>query len=257
MTHLLIIEANTPDLPPAARWFRDVFAALDAEVTFADAAPYVAGMQAQDFDGVDGVIFTGSGVAWSTDDARAAAQRDAMTLAFETGLPVWGSCNGMQLAATVLGGAVGPSPKGLEVGMAQNTRLTEAGKAHPMFAGRSDTFAVPCIHRDEVQQLPVGATLLAGNDHSPIQAFAYTRDGVDYWGTQYHPELGPVQIADFIRDTDGIFAARADLIADLDAAETDPAAALRIGTTHDALRHDIRTIELANWLAHVKDRTLQ
>ena len=257
MTHLLIIEANTPDLPAAARWFRDVFAAIDSAVTFATVAPYVTAVQAQDFDGVDGVIFTGSGVAWSTDDVRATVQRDAMTLAFQTGLPVWGSCNGMQLAATVLGGTVGASPNGLEVGVAQNTRLTDAGKAHPMYAGRNDSFAVPCIHRDEVQTLPAGATLLAGNDHSPIQAFSYTQDCVNFWGTQYHPELGPAQIADFIRHKDGIFAAQSDLIADLDAAETDPTAAARIGTTQDALRHDIRTLELANWLAHLKDRTLQ
>jgi len=47
------------------------------------------------------------------------------------------------------------------------------------------------------------------------------------------------------------------LIADLNAAESDPAAAARIGTTQDALRHDIRTLELANWLAHVKDRKPQ
>jgi len=257
MTHLLIIEANTPDLPPAARWFRDAFSVMDPTVTFATVSPYVAAAQAQDFEGVDGVIFTGSGVAWSTDDARAAAQRDAMDLAFQAGLPAWGSCNGMQLAATVLGGTVGASPNGLEVGVAQNTRLTEAGKTHPMFAGRSDTFAVPCIHRDEVRTLPTGATLLAGNDHSPIQAFAYLQDGVEYWGTQYHPELAPAQIADFIRDRDSIFASHAALIADLNAAESDPAAAARIGTTQDALRHDIRTLELANWLAHVKDRKPQ
>lgn len=257
MTHLLIIEANTPDLPPAVRAFQDVFSVIDPSVTFTVVAPYEAAAQAQDFDGVNAVIFTGSGVAWSTDDARAAAQRDAMTLAFETGLPAWGSCNGMQLAATVLGGTVGSSPNGLEVGVARNTQLTDAGKMHPMFAGRSQTFAVPCIHRDEVQSLPAGATLLAGNDHSPIQAFAYTHDGVDFWGTQYHPELRPTQIADFIRNKDGIFAEHVELIGDLDAAETDPTAAARIGTTQDALRHDIRTLELANWLAHVKDRTLQ
>ena len=254
MTHLLIIEANTPNLPAAARWFRDAFLAIDPAVTFATVAPYVTAAQAQDFDGVDGVIFTGSGVAWSTDDARAAAQRDAMTLAFETGLPVWGSCNGMQLAATVLGGTVGASPKGLEVGVAQNTRLTDAGKAHSMYAGRNDTFAVPCIHRDEVQTLPVGATLLAGNDHSPIQAFAHDKDGVDYWGTQYHPELRPTHIADFIRNKDGIFGSRAELIVDLDCAETDPVAAARLGTTTAALLHDIRTIELSNWLTHAKNK---
>jgi|GEM_PF-100685 len=252
MTKLLIIEGNTPDFAPAAAAFQDVFAHLGAMTAVAQ--PYVSQVTADQLACVDGVIFTGSGVAWSTYAPEAKAQRDAMDLVFGHNIPTWGSCNGMQLAATVLGGTVGASPKGLEVGVARDTHLTAQGQAHPMFAGRSDTFAVPCIHRDEVQTLPAGATLLAGNDHSPIQAFVYDKDGVDYWGTQYHPELRPTQIADFIRNKDGIFGSQAKLIADLDCCETDPVAAARLGTTTAALHHDVRTIELSNWLTHVKNK---
>ena len=75
--------------------------------------PYEGILNADDFAGVDGVVFTGSGVSWSTDAPEAACQRAAMELAFDAGLPSWGSCNGMQLAAVVLGGQVAASPNGL------------------------------------------------------------------------------------------------------------------------------------------------
>lgn len=252
MTTLLIIEANTPDMPPAATGFVDVFAVLDPSVTIRTHSPYVNTFTAVNFSDIDGVIFTGSGVAWSTDAPEGKPQRDAADAVFNTGLPVWGSCNGMQLAATVLGGTVGASPNGLEVGVARDTRRVGD---HPMFHGRADTWAVPCIHRDEVQRLPDGAILTATNDHSPIQAFAYTQNGVDFWGTQYHPELRITGIADYMRERTGIFVDKADMIPDLDAAETAAEAAARIGTTPAALAFDTRTLELANWLNHVKDRT--
>lgn len=252
MTHLLIIEANTPDMPPATAGFVEAFARLDQTVTIAQHAPYTDPLSVDHLAGVDGVVFTGSGVAWSTDAAEAKPQRDAMELVFQHGLPSWGSCNGMQLATVVLGGVVGASPKGIEVGVAQN--LARADTDHPMFAGRAATWETPCIHRDETQRLPIGAVLSATNDHSPVQAFAYEQNGVDFWGTQYHPELSTTRIADYMRNRDSIFQDHADMIADLDIAETNEQAAARLGTTPDMLAFDTRTLELANWLAHVKDR---
>jgi GMP synthase (glutamine-hydrolysing) len=203
-----------------------------------------------DFAGVDGVIFTGSGETWATDAPEAAPQRAAMELAFGTGLPVWGSCNGLQLAAVVLGGAVGAAPNGVEIGLARDIQLTDAGRSHPAMAGRLPGFAVPCIHRDEVQRLPTGAQLLASNAHSPVQAMAYAKGGVDFWGAQYHPELTPQYIADLIRRR-GRLNEFARLAPDLDRAETDAAAATRLGTTPQDMKPRARTRELANWLDHV------
>lgn len=252
--NILIIEANTPDMVArghaGAAGFVASFQGLAAEVTCTIVNPY-AGQEVV-LDGVDGVVFTGSGVAWSTDAPEAAPQRAAMEAVFAAGLPSWGSCNGMQLGAVILGGAVGASPKGFEVGVAQGTQ--RVGGAHPMFAGRGDLWAVPCIHRDEVQRLPEGAVHTAQNDHSPIQGFAYTQNGVDFWGAQYHPELRPTDIATYLRASDGIFAERADLIADLDRAEENESAAERIGTSRSALALGQRAMELSNWLAHVKTR---
>lgn len=257
MTTILILEGNTPRANAAGNVASASFTAtllgLDPDLHLRLAAPYAGRLNPGLFDQADGVVFTGSGEAWATNAPEAAPQRAAMQAAFATGLPVWGSCNGLQLAAVVLGGAVGASPKGSEIGMARDTRLTNAGRAHPMMAGRADGFAVPCIHRDEVQRLPEGAVLLAGNAHSPVQAMAYQTGGVDFWGTQYHPELKPSDIAGYVR-TRGIHAGADSLADDLDRAERDPAAAARIGAAPEDLPLAARARELANWLAHVHVR---
>lgn len=235
-----------------AEGFEQAFHHLAPDAYVRVVNPYVGALNADDFACVDGVIFTGSGVAWRTDAPEAACQRAAMELAFYAGLPSWGSCNGMQLAAVVLGGKIAASPNGFEVGVARETRLTPAGQTHPQFKSRSTVFAVPCIHRDEVSQLPTGAVKLAENNHSENQAFSYDLSGVSFWGAQYHPELRATHVADYLEDADSIFAGKSALIADLNYAETDADAAARLGTSPDALTVFYRTIELANWLAHVQ-----
>ena len=194
----------------------------------------------------DGIVFTGSSVEWNTDDDRAAPLASVMRDGFAAGLPTIGSCNGMQLAASVLGGSAAASPNGREDGMAIDIRLTDAGKSHPMMAGRADGYAVPCTHRDEVVQLPEGAVLLAGNDHSPVQAFVIDCDGVDFWGMQYHPEFSPAYVGRYLRGNGRISSEMAD---DLEAAETDSAAAMRLSTTPQCQSMPVRTTELSNWLA--------
>ncbi|MEM6422554.1 MAG: type 1 glutamine amidotransferase, partial [Pseudomonadota bacterium] len=143
-----------------------------------------------DLDGIDGVALTGSGVAWSADAPEAAPHRRLVERVFAAGIPVIGSCWGLQIGAVILGGGVGISPRGLEVPVARAVRLTEAGRAHPMHAGRGAVFDVPCIHRDEVTVVPTGAVVTAANDHAAVQAMIYERGGVRFWGVQYHPEHG-------------------------------------------------------------------
>lgn len=261
MLTILILESNTPQRVDANRakgWAisADHYAAAlkanapDLQIRVAE--PYRKPLTPADLDGADGVVFTGSGVNWSTDAPEAALLRDAGEMVFNTGLPTIGSCNGLQLAATLLGGAVGASPKGMELGLARDIELTTKGRLHPMMQGRRDGFCVPCVHRDEVQRLPDDAVLIAGNAHSPVQAMAYHANGVDFWGVQYHPELPTAVIADYVRDRDSLFAKGANLAADLCVAETDMDAAVRLGCTPDDLRAAVRTTELANWLAYIR-----
>ncbi len=255
MTAILIIEGNTPGCVSrgisGARPFVDTLARLHPAVQTRVAAPYAMPVAVGDLGGIDGVIFTGSAEPWSVDAAQAAPQRAALELVLQAGLPVWGSCNGMQLAALVLGGAVGASENGLEMGMARDIWITTAGQYHPMLAGRMPGYAAPCVHRDEVTRLPDCMTLLAGNDHSPVQAVAVETDGMCIWGTQYHPELSLAGVAAYLRDTGGIFHEHGPLIDMIDLVARAPDRAGLLGCGADDLAFDARASELGAWIARV------
>lgn len=256
MTHLVIVESNSPELLAQGRSgslaFCTTLLALRPDVTFTVVAPYAKDVDLATFQPADGIIFTGAGVDWATDAPEASGLRDLMYRVFEMGKPVWGSCNGLQLAAVVLGGAVGASSNGHEVGLALDINQTSEGAGHPMMVGRCAGFAVPCVHRDEVQRLPDGAVLLASNAHSQVQAMAYEKDGVDFWGVQYHPEFAASHVANMMER--GLYAEHAHKADDLAIADHDPSALQRLGAPAEALDLSVRARELVNWLDHVESR---
>ena len=253
MTRILIVESNPRDISQslaarAGATLAEVYAAaltaIDPGVEIEIISPY-DGDDTPEMDAFDGVVFTGSSVEWNTDDDRAAPLAAVMRAAFAAARPVIGSCNGMQLAASILGGSTAASPNGREDGMATGIALTEEGRAHPMMAGRQDGFAVPCTHRDEVVRLPEGAVRLAGNAHSEVQAFAIDRDGIDFWGMQYHPEFSPSYVGHYLGEAGRI---TPQVAADLMLAETDAAAAARLSTSPVAQGDAVRMLELRNWM---------
>ncbi|MEO0937735.1 MAG: type 1 glutamine amidotransferase [Pseudomonadota bacterium] len=250
---ILIVEGNSPERVAQGKTGADAFVrtfkALGFEGEMRVVQPDTAPLNVSDFAEARGAVFTGAGNDWATDAPEAAAQRAAMEEALEAGVPIWGSCNGLNLAACVLGGTVGACHKGMEVGLAQDLSLTDAGATHPMMAGRASGFAVPCIHRDGVMALPAGAEVLAGNDHHPVQAMVYEQGGARVWGTQYHPELSLGDIAQYVQDRGGLFDAFGAQAADMAAAERDAEAAARLSTTPAAQAVPERARELRNWLA--------
>lgn len=255
--NILIAECDTPDLVGAALVrgglpLADHFGALLedlAEVEVETIAPY-DGESLSDIAFYDGVVFPGSNVPWAVDDARARPLARLMEQALAAGLPVWGSCHGMQLAAVVLGGAVSAAGKGIEAGLARGIALTPEGRGHPMMAGRPGIFCAPCLHRDEVTRLPDGSVLLAGNAHCAVQAFVHAREGVDVWGVQYSPEYEVTEMPGILARA-GITGA---VIEDLRAAASGDTAALRPGAEAADLQPGPRTTELRNWLAHVQGK---
>ena len=250
MTTILIIESNTPDLlaigKSASAFFLRTFQGLDPTLTLKVVCPYAGPLSQDVYDGVDGIVYTGSAVEWGTDAPEAAPLRAEMERSFQQNRPVWGSCNGMQLAADVLGGGTGDAPTGIEFGLARAVTTTDQGAPHKMMAGRAKTFEAPCIHRVEVQKLPKGAALIAGNAHSPVQAMVVEANGIDFWGTQYHPEMRLSDLSPIAKSP--------GLSADLAVADEDQDAAARLGTSAEAMSLDNRARELVNWLDHVKAR---
>lgn len=211
-------------------------------------------------DQYDGVAITGSTLnAYDdTDDVR--RQAEFARAVFRTGVPFFGSCWGLQIASVAAGGTVRRSPNGRELGLARKIRLTEAGIAHPMHAGKPPAFDAPAVHTDEVAALPSDITITATNGFSPVQAAEIRFEGGTFWGVQYHPEFTLDDLAMIIRrygrtlveegpfrDMDELEAHAAELIAlDRDPARRD--LAFRFAVDADVLDPEIRLAEIRNWI---------
>jgi len=146
--------------------------------------------------GYVGVLWPGCNLTvYRTDDPRVQVMITICERAFEVGLPQFGTCWGIQLPAFVAGGEVKANPKGREMGIGRNIRLTPEGERHPMMRGKPFVYSHFVSHDDEVTRLPEGAILIAGNDFSHVQAAEIRhRNGV-FWGLQYHPEYDLHQMA--------------------------------------------------------------
>ena len=136
-----------------------------------------------------GIAWTGSPLTAYETGPIVKHQTDFARAAFESGIPGFGSCWGMQVMSVALSGRVHRHPKGFEFGVARQVKLNDAGQSHAMYQGKSAVFDALCLHQDEVCTLPPGAVCLAENPHSAIQAMACD-DGIrSFWGVQYHPEF--------------------------------------------------------------------
>jgi GMP synthase (glutamine-hydrolysing) len=158
----------------------------------ADAEPELPrGVALADYDGV---AITGS--ALNVYDGGPAVERQlALARAvFDAGLPVFGSCWGLQVAVTVAGGSVRRNPRGRELGFGRRILLNEAGRAHDMYRGKPQVFEAFTIHRDDIERLPGGATELATNEMG-LQAASFSCGRSLFWGVQYHPEYSYAEIA--------------------------------------------------------------
>ena len=147
----------------------------------------------------DGMIISGSGLHAYDTDFAVTNQIALVREAAEVGLPIFGSCWGLQIAAMAAGGLVEYHAQGREVGFARKIMVTEAGRNHPMFARKGPVFDAPCIHYDEVTRLPEHATLLATNAHSEVQAALIPLANSEIWTVQYHPEFDAAHLADLYR----------------------------------------------------------
>lgn len=272
MTRLLLLEGNPADRRAQARakgvrWSSEIYAqallahfpdlALDV-LCGADAdAALPAG---RDWGDYAGLVVTGSALHAYDPQSEVTRQIDWLIAACDQGLPVFGSCWGLQIAVVAAGGVVAKSPNGREVGIARKIVPTAAGAAHPMLAGKGPAFDAPCIHYDEVASLPAGATLLAANAHSPVQAALVPLRQSVVWGVQYHPEFDLAQIAelnlldqaDMVRQ--GFFASEAEIAdynARLMALHHDPARqdlAWQLGLDADVLNPARRAAEIIAWM---------
>jgi GMP synthase (glutamine-hydrolysing) len=174
-------------------------------------------------------------------------------------VPFFGSCWGLQVAVSAAGGRVRRNPLGREFGFARRIELQDAGRRHGMFRGKPAVFEAITVHRDDIEQLPAGAVVLASNDMG-LQAIELRHGAGTFWGVQYHPEYSFAEIAATALRygaaliEEGLFADRAELevfVSDLRTLMRDPRDP-RLTWKHglgEGLQQDsCRLVELRNWL---------
>ncbi|MGC6328578.1 type 1 glutamine amidotransferase [Rhizorhabdus sp. FW153] len=272
MTRLLLLEGNTADkrakaLKLGVRSSSEIYAqAIAAHFPHIELDVFHGADEGEcmphgrDWSDYDGFVVTGSSLHAYDKDFAVTNQIALVAEAAEQGLPIFGSCWGLQIAVMAAGGEVAYNPKGREVGFARKILVNSAGANHPMFAAKPAVFDAPCIHYDEVVRMPDGATLLASNAHSAVQAAVVPLGRSEVWAVQYHPEFDLAQLVqlytlyadDMI--TQGFFADEAELasyrdkIARLVENPTLPGLAWQLGIDADILDPRQRAAEIIAWI---------
>jgi len=119
-------------------------------------------------------------------------ETQAIRRAVEAGKAVLGVCLGGQLLAKALGARVRLGAA-TEIGLVPIT-LTKAGEADPLFEGLPQVEAVEW-HNDTFD-IPAGAVALARSEGCAHQAFRF---GERTYGLQFHPEVSPNMLAEWIK----------------------------------------------------------
>jgi GMP synthase (glutamine-hydrolysing) len=274
MARLLLLEGNTADRRARARElgvrssseiYAHAIAAHYPHITLdvlngADVGETIP--HGRDWGDYAGLVITGSSLHAYDSSFPVTNQIALVREAAEAGLPIFGSCWGLQIAAVAAGGEVALNPVGREVGVARKILLNSAGREHPMFARKATVFDAPCIHYDEVVRLPETATLLASNAHSRVQAAVIPLGRSEVWAVQYHPEFDLAQLAQlytlYARDlvTQGFFADEAQLASYRDKLSSlannadQPGLAWQLGIDADLLDDGTRRAEIIAWIDH-------
>jgi Glutamine amidotransferase class-I len=140
-------------------------------VNIADGEPLPRGTTLADFDGV---MVPGSPLHIYDPTPSVTRQIDFVRAAVAAGVPVWGSCWGLQLATVALGGSVRRNPRGRELPIARAIKVTEAGRAHPFLASRPAVFDALCSHlasRPSTRPTRLRPSLLSANLTVPAENY--------------------------------------------------------------------------------------
>jgi len=208
-----------------------------------------------------GIIWTGCNLTiYDTANPSVSSQIELARNAFEVGVPSYGSCWGIQMAAVAAGGEVEPNPKGREMGLARKIHQTHEAYNHPMFEGKPRVFEGFVSHDDMVTKIPPGGILLAGNNFANVQAIAVKHKNGTFWATQYHPEYDLHEMARLIVAREkkliaaGFFRGHEDMMNLVDRMETlakEPSRKdlrWQLAIDDDVLSDQIRQCEFVNWL---------
>lgn len=196
----------------------------------------------------NGVILTGSTLRINDNSNEIKKHIQFAKKCFDNEKKIFAACWGLQITVTAAGGKCRISPNGAHIGIAQDIELTEEGKRHNLYSSKFDNFIAPAFNHDEVETPPINSVLLASDKINKFMALQFNVGKSEIWGLQYHPEIPYDYMVKLIKH-------RSKALIDKKVFKDINEVNSHIGVIEKAaieLKDDIRTLELKNWLNHIK-----
>jgi len=197
----------------------------------------------------NGIILTGSTLRINDKSNEIKKHIQFAKKCFESEKKIFAACWGLQITVTAAGGKCRVSPNGAHVGIAQDIILTDEGKKHKLYSSKIHKFTTPAFNHDEVQIPPNNSTLLASDKINKFMALQFNIGKSEIWGLQYHPEIPYEYMVKLIKHrSKGLI--DKNIFRDINEVN---AHIKKIEKAKIELNDDIRTLELRNWLNHLKN----
>ncbi len=196
----------------------------------------------------NGIILTGSTLRVNDNSSEIKKHIRFAKKCFENEKKIFAACWGLQITTIAAGGKCRVSPKGAHIGIAQDIELTNVGKKHKLYLSKKHKFTTPAFNHDEVEVPPVNSILLASDKVNKFMALQFNIGKSEVWGLQYHPEIPYDYMIKLIKHrSNGLI----DKNIFRDIREVNNHIKV-IEKAKIELSDNVRTLELKNWLEHIK-----
>ena len=138
-----------------------------------------------DIESFDAFMWTGGGGNIYENNIHNQLQLKLCEKIIKTNKPIWGSCWGMQVVVTVMGGIVKKSQKP-EFGHSKEIKIINPTLNKSIYKDKSNIFDAPAHHYDVVDKLPTEFEIISENEIC-IQSIYSSSNKI--FCTQYHSEL--------------------------------------------------------------------
>ena len=196
----------------------------------------------------NGIILTGSTLRVNDNSSEIKKHIQFAKKCFESEQKIFAACWGLQITVTAAGGKCRVSPNGAHIGIAQDIKLTEEGKKHNLYSSKVHKFSTPAFNHDEVEIPPSNSILLASDEINKFMALQFNVGKSEIWGLQYHPEIPYDYMIKLIKH-------RSKGLVDKRVFRNINEVNSHIRVIEKAkikLKDGTRTLELRNWLNHIK-----
>jgi len=196
----------------------------------------------------NGIILTGSTLRVNDNSREIKKHIQFAKKCFENEQKIFAACWGLQITVTAAGGKCRVSPNGAHVGIAQDIELTDEGKKHNLYSSKLHKFTTPAFNHDEVEIPPINSILLASDKINKFMALQFYIGKSEIWGLQYHPEIPFDYMIKLIKHrSKGLI--DKSIFRDINQLNDHIKV---IEKAKIELKDDIRTLEIKNWLKHIK-----